>query len=124
MIRFVIELPPVTKKNSQRIMVNKKTGRPFIKPSKSYEEYEKAAGYFLRGRGLKINYPVNVKAIYYMKARYRVDLINLHEALHDVLVKYEVLEDDNAKIVVSTDGSRVEYDKERPRTEVIIERRT
>jgi len=49
-----------------------------------------------------------------------VDLTNLHEALHDILVKCEVLEDDNCKIIAATDGSRVMYDKDNPRTEVVI----
>ena len=48
------------------------------------------------------------------------DLTNLHEALHDILVKYHVIADDNCKIIVSTDGSRVLYDRENPRTEVTI----
>jgi Holliday junction resolvase RusA-like endonuclease len=55
-----------------------------------------------------------------MPTHRRVDLCNLHAALHDILVKYQVIEDDNSKIVVSTDGSRVLYDKDHPRTEVVI----
>ena len=38
-----------------------------------------------------------------------------------MLVKYGVIEDDNSRIIVSMDGSRVRYDKENPRTEVTIE---
>ena len=49
-----------------------------------------------------------------------IDLTNLNEALHDILVVNGLLVDDNAKIVVSTDGSRVFYDKNNPRTEVYI----
>ena len=45
---------------------------------------------------------------------------NLHEALHDMLVHCGVLADDNCTIIVSTDGSRVMYDKNKPRTEVEI----
>lgn len=120
---ITIPLPPVTKKNSQQIVTRKVNGKsvPMIIPSKKYKEYEKSCGYFIKPKGIKINYPVNVKAVYYMPTRRRVDLCNLHEALHDILVKYEVLEDDNCRIIVSTDGSRVLYDKENPRTEVTIE---
>ena len=50
----------------------------------------------------------------------RVDLTNLLEAIDDVLVKYGVLKDDNSEIITSHDGSRVLYDKDRPRTEVVI----
>ena len=46
---------------------------------------------------------------------------NLEEALLDVLVRYCVIDDDNAEIVAAMDGSRVLYDKANPRTEVIIE---
>ena len=55
-----------------------------------------------------------------MPTRRAVDLTNLNEALHDILVKGQVLVDDNAKIIVSTDGSRVHLDRENPRTEVKI----
>lgn len=119
-ITMTIPLKPITKKNSQRIVTNRQTGRPFIVPSKQYKQYEKDAEMFVDGKGLKINYPVNVKAVYYMPTRRKVDLTNLHEALHDILVKYAVLEDDNFTVIASTDGSRVEIDKESPRTEVEI----
>lgn len=55
-----------------------------------------------------------------MPTRRRVDLVNLEQALLDILVKYNVIEDDNSKIVFSMDGSYVDYDKENPRTEVFI----
>lgn len=40
---YIIPLPPITKKNSQQILVNRRTGRPFIAPSKAYKKYEAAA---------------------------------------------------------------------------------
>lgn len=55
-----------------------------------------------------------------MPTHRRVDLTNLLEAIDDVLVHTRVLEDDNSNIIVSHDGSRVLYDKEKPRTEVYI----
>ena len=91
-----------------------------IIPSKAYKQYERDALWFLNYDGDTINYPVNVKAIFYMKTRRKVDLVNLQEALLDVLVAAEILEDDNCRIVASMDGSRVEYDKYAPRTEVEI----
>jgi len=121
-LSITIPLKPITKKNSQRIATRKINGKyvPFILPSKAYVQYEKDCGYFIRGKGLKINYPVNVQCVYYMPTRRRVDLTNLMEATHDILVKYEVLEDDNCKIIQSVDGSRVDYDKDNPRTEIVI----
>ena len=122
-MKIVIPLNPVTKKNSQRILINHKTGKPFIAQNQKYKEYENECGWYLgQFKGLQIDYPVNLKVIYYRKTRHRVDLINLHEALQDILVKYGVLKDDNVDIVHSLDGSRVMYDKENPRTEIEIRR--
>ena len=119
MLKITIELPPITKKNSQRILVNKSTGKPFIMPSEQYKQYEKNAQWFIHDRP-RIDYPVNVKCVFYMPTRRRVDLTNLLEAADDVLVHSGVLADDHSGIVVSHDGSRVDYDKERPRTEIEI----
>lgn len=88
-------------------------------PSSSYIQYEKDF-LLLCPKIPIINYPVNIKALYYMPTRRKVDLINLHSALHDCLVKANVLYDDNCGIIISTDGSRVFYDKDNPRTEVYI----
>ena len=112
MIKIIIPLPPVTKKNHQQIV--KVNGKIQIIPSKQYKQYEKDCMPFLKP--IWINYPVNVKALYYMATRRKVDLCNLHEALCDVLTAY------NCRIISSMDGSRVLYDKDNPRTEVYIER--
>ena len=118
--RITIFEEPRTKKNSQRI-IRTKGGRYIPIPSAAYKKYEEEAGQYLEPwKNLKISEPVNIEACYYMRTRRKVDLTNLHEALHDILVKYGVLEDDNASIITSTDGSRVFYDKEAPRTEIVI----
>ena len=120
--KIVIPLNPITKKNSSQIIMNKKTGKPFIIPSKQFKRYESECGLFLaRYRNLNIDIRVNVKCIYYMKKRYKVDLNNLLESTTDVLVHYGVLEDDNCSIVAGHDGSRVRYDSKNPRTEIYIE---
>lgn len=115
-IKLTIKLPPVTKKNSMQIVGNDKRPKPI--PSAQYLRYERDAGWFLKP--LAIAEPVNIRAIYFMPARRKVDITNLESALMDVLVKYGVIADDNCRVVVSTDGSRVMYDKENPRTEVTI----
>ena len=120
MIAITIPLQPITKKNSQRILRNKKTGRRFIAPSEKYEQYEAQAGLFIRHKGININRPVNVKCLFYMGTRRKPDLNNLLEAVTDMLVTYNVLADDNANIVAAHDGSRVLYDKNNPRTEIYI----
>lgn len=120
-IWFVVELPPVSKKNSQQILVNSKTKRPFIAPSKKYRQYEKEAGAFMPKLDAPIDEPVAVKCLFYMPTRRRCDLPNMENAIDDIMVKYGVLADDNFKILVSHDGSRILYDKERPRTEITID---
>jgi len=50
---------------------------------------------------------VNIKEVFYMPTRRRVDLTNLQEAIDDVLVKAEVIEDDCRDIIASHDGSKV-----------------
>ena len=115
-IKLTIKLPPVTKKNSMQIVGNGK--KPMLLPSAQYRRYERDAGWFLKP--LAISEPVNIRALYFMPARRKVDITNLESALMDVLVKHGVIADDNCRVVVSTDGSRVMYDKENPRTEVTI----
>lgn len=117
-ISFTIPLVPVTKKNSGQIV---RAGNFYkVVPSKQYQQYEKDCRWFMPSLEDPIDAPVNVQAVYYMPTRRRVDLCNLHAALHDILTHYGVLVDDNSRIIVSTDGSRVRYDKEHPRTEVTI----
>ena len=120
MIRITIPLTPVSKKNSQRIVIVR--GRPMIIPSKVYKDYEKAAVALLRQQysGEPIDTEVNVAMVFYMPTHRRVDLVNLQEACLDVLVTAGVLADDNSKIVVSMDESYVSYDKKNPRTEITI----
>ena len=120
MIKFTIPLAPISKKNSQRIMINKRTGKPFIMPSAVYKQYEKEAALYVP-RGVVIDKPVNIKCLFYMPTRRKCDLTNLLEAIDDVLVKTGLLTDDNFTIIESHDGSRVYYDKENPRTEIYIE---
>lgn len=121
MIKINIPVAPRTKKNSQRIVLVK--SRPIIMPSKLYKDYEKECGKYLEEyKNMNINEYVNVKVLYYMPTKRRVDLVNLLEATDDILTHYKVLEDDNSNIIVSHDGSRVHYDKENPRCEIIIEK--
>lgn len=122
-IQITIPFAPVSKKNHQQII--RIGGAPRIIQSKQYREYEKAAVLHLNMiykafGSTPIEGPVNVQMVFYMPTRRRVDLVNLQEAALDVLVRGEVLADDNSKIVVSMDGSRVSYDKEHPRTEIVI----
>lgn len=124
-IEFVIPLNPVTKKNSQQV-VRDRLGRTFITQNKRYKNYAASVDMILKaakGRNdirEPISEPVNVRAIFYRSTKRIVDLTNLQECLHDVLVDSGILADDSCRVIVSTDGSRVRYDKSNPRTEVVI----
>ena len=118
-MKIVINEPPRSKKNSMQII--RLGNRYSLIPSKQYREYEKScAKYFEDWRTEPITYPCEVKCTFYVPTRRKVDLCNLIEAAHDILVKYGVLGDDNRDIVCSVDGSRVYYSKANPRTEIEI----
>ena len=120
-IKITIPLVPVTKKNHQRIAKNRKTGQLFILPSGNFEQYQRDCRPFLgRYRGRFINHAVNVRCEFYMPTRRRCDLVNLLDAVDDLLTAYGIIEDDNSQIVAGHDGSRVRYDKNNPRTEIEI----
>lgn len=120
MLKIIIPIAPVSKKNSQQILTNKRTGRKFISPSEVYKDYERAALWYIP-RGKTIDIPVSVKCLFYMPTLRACDLTNLLEAVDDVLVTAGLIADDNYTIINNHDGSRVLYDKERPRTEIYIE---
>jgi Holliday junction resolvase RusA-like endonuclease len=120
MIKFTIPGTPITKKNSSQIF-RTRNGTPFVTTSKQYKEYARNTVFVCEDKiPIGIDYPVNVKCIYYMPTKRKVDLCNLLSATCDILVEYEILADDNSNIVISHDGSRVTYDKQNPRCEVEI----
>ena len=117
-VTFEIPGNPITKKNHQRILTNRKTGKPFVSQSEAYKKYEQDCGWFIPSLG--IDYKVNVKYLFYIRANYRVDLPNLENSLNDILVKYGCVKDDNVKIIATHDGSEVRVDPINPRVEVTI----
>ena len=120
----VIPIEPRSKKNSQQICINPRTKRPFVKQNEKYVQFEKDCGFFLKHKPpAPIDYPVNCKCIFYRSTRIRCDLVNLQEAILDVLTRYEIITDDNFNIVATMDGSTVKIDKEFPRIEIVITRK-
>ena len=124
---IMIPANPITKKNSQQI-IRTKRGYSAIIPSAIYQRA--LSDITKMGKTiwtkeppdglLPIASPVCITALYYRDSHRRVDITNCESALCDILVSIGILEDDNSSIVVCTDGSRVLYDKESPRTEVFI----
>lgn len=121
--QFTVKGRPITKKNSQRMVQNKKTKKWFPIPSKAYAVYEKSCLNVLREQAPQnpIDCPVNIRCRYFMPTYRACDLANLIEATTDILVKAKVIADDNYKIVSGHDGSRVYVDKGDPRVEITIE---
>lgn len=125
---FTIYGDPRTKKNHQQILgaggkcpACGKPQKQWIGQSATHGKYEKNALSQITGKpDTPIDYPVNIRYLYYMQTRRRVDLLNLMAATDDILSKAEVIADDNSKIVAAHDGSRVYYDKENPRVEIDI----
>lgn len=117
--KFTINVTPRSKKNHSQIIMCK--GRPILIPSKQYKQFENECLKVIPSQyRQKIDYPVNIKALFYMDTRRRVDLTNLLSALDDMLVKAEVVADDCRDIVASHDGSIVYHCKESPRIEIEI----
>lgn len=101
-----------SKKNSEQIIWNRNTGRPMIIQSKIYKQFEKDCGIFLsRYKGKAINEPINLKCTFIVPDRKKRDLTNLENAIADILVKYQILQDDNYNIIAGWDGSRIIYKK-------------
>ena len=120
MINIIINTIPRGKKNSQNIVFNKKTGKRMIIQGEKYKEFEKVAKKYMPQLEKPIDYPINLKCIFYVQDARRRDIANYIEAIQDILVKYNVLEDDCYTIVASLDGCKMEIDRENPRCEIEI----
>ena len=102
--------------------MNKRTKKPFITPSTKYKQYRR--DFLIQALQFRPKQPIDseicITALYYMPTKRRVDITNLMNATHDLLQDAKIIADDSSKIVKSVDGSRVLYDKENPRVEIII----
>lgn len=116
-MKLVIIGKPITKKNSlRRIRRGKRT---LSIPSAAHEKWAGEAERQLREQHAEwepYDFPVNLCAIVYRATRGRADLNNYLAAICDVLEKAKVVEDD--ALVAGFDGSRLRYDKTRPRVEI------
>ena len=117
---FTILGPPVTKKNSARIVRNRKTGVPFLLQSKPHEKWVKSAVDQLLGqrREHALTVPVTMAAKVY-RAKRIGDLGNYLAAVCDALEEAGIVAND--RLIQSFDGSRLLHDKENPRVEIQIE---
>ena len=119
-IKIILPFAPRTKKNNSRVV---KIGNyTKILPSKNYVDLEKKCLKFLAINWHKsiITHPIGLECHFYKDKDYKADLVGYLQAIQDILVKAEVIADDNHKIVENTDGSRVSVDRENPRIEIYI----
>ena len=119
----VLTLPgrPITKKNSQRILTNHKTGKPFVDQSEAYKRYEEECLWrLLSFRAPRYSGKLMMTARYWMPDRRSwPDLFGLLQSTADILQKAKIIEND--RDIVRLDGSEiVGVDKENPRVEIEI----
>lgn len=124
-IQYTVPLVAMTKKNHHRIItiVDRETGKrkPALVPSEQYKKFESDCGWFLKPvPSIPIDTPINIKYSFYMDVYRTVDVANLINGMDDILVSYGIIKDDNCKILVSHDGTRVYYDKNNPHIEIEI----
>lgn len=119
MIKIKIPLLCRSKKNSQQIIY--RNGKSFIVQSELYRKFEQNCGYFLKRYSKHIDYPITLKCTFYVPDRRKRDIVNLLNAIQDILVHYDVIADDNYNIVQSLDGTRIIYEKGREETIIEIE---
>lgn len=121
-LNFVVNVNPRSKKNSQEIVFNRKTGKRMVIQNKRYTEFEKECKQYMPKLDKPINYPINLQCKFYVCDARKRDIANYLEAIQDVLVKYKVLEDDNYNIVSSLNGCSMEIDRENSRIEISIDK--
>ena len=121
---------PRTKKNSQRIVGSGpkcpacgKFRKQWIMQSAQHDAWYKDATKQIKAKGRPeepIKRPVQLIYKVYVKTRRVVDDTNLQAAIDDLLVRNEVIDDDNIWLIKSRDGSRYLYDPYNPRVEITI----
>lgn len=122
-MRVVVTGAPRTKKNSQQLVQN--NGVRFVIPSAAWKSWLKQAVVLVNGQELGRKLPhalvtsnVNCKARFFRDAL-RGDACGYYQGIADLLQKRQVLFDD--KQIVSWDGSRLDIDRDNPRTEIELE---
>lgn len=120
MLKIEIPVAPCSKKNSQEIVFNRKTGRRMIIQSKRYTEFEKQCKAHLPKLDKPIDYSINLQCNFYVKDARRRDIVNYLNAIQDILVKFEVLEDDNYNIISSLNNCSMAINREYPHIEIYI----
>jgi Holliday junction resolvase RusA-like endonuclease len=116
MMKFTLLGHPATKKNSSVI-----AGKRLL-PSRLYREYAKLCKRQFKTMNLDTctelygDCTLECKAIFFCRDGRRRDLVNLMQALADILEENKIVAND--ALIISWDGTRMAVDKDNPRVEV------
>lgn len=120
-LKFTIYGDPRTKKNSMQII--KLGNRYSLTQNARYKAYEREFINQAMEIGVynkNLSKTLEITCTYYRQTKRLVDLTNLLACTDDCLVKAKIITDDNYKVIVSHDGSRIKFDKRNPRVEIEI----
>lgn len=115
-----------SKKNSKRIIVNRRMGRPQIISNQRAREMEVAMVRMFQAQAAKAKWEANTGTTYevsifiWTKDRTRRDLDNQATSILDALVAAGVIPDDSMKYVISLQVEFMGVDKNDPRAEVTV----
>lgn len=113
-----------SKKNSKRIVTNKKSGKPFIISSEIHGDWHKSAipQMQTQWRGYEVTeYPIGITMIFWWKDLRRHDLDNGVSTILDALKDAGVIEDDYYKFVNCIQAQYGGLDRTNPRVEIYID---
>ena len=111
-----------SKKNSKIMVCRGKF--PMLLPSAKYKEWHKDAIIQLAQQKVpkdKLNKPIKITTTFYAPDKRVFDLSNKIESIHDLLVDYGFLEDDNYTILKEVVTIYGGLDRKNPRAEIKIE---
>lgn len=115
-----------SKKNSKRIIVNRRTGRPQIISNQRAREMEVAMAKEFQAQAAGVKWKADTDAIYkvtiyiWAKDHVRRDLDNQATSILDALVAAGVIPDDSTKYVTSLYVEFMGVDKNDPEARVIV----
>lgn len=109
-LKFRIPLVIPSQKNSKRIAINKRTGRPFVMSDQRIKDWRNQASVFLPNENVKGR--VEIEFDFTHKDKRRHDLDNEVSSLLDLFVLNGLIEDDSCFIVNKITANFVGVDKD------------
>ena len=109
-LEFRIPLVIPSQKNSKRIAINKRTGRPFVMSDQRIKDWRNQASVFLPNENVKGR--VEIEFNFTHKDKRRHDLDNEVSSLLDLFVLNGLIEDDSCFVVNKITANFVGVDKD------------